>query len=197
MSQASIHGKFTEEFELTQIISHSKVQLDSKDIFENWRRCSITANFFAKYYSSFFPEDDCDGKYISKKSAEYSISYLLNELFENAAKFSNAGKKSVFFEVFCLKHYILFQVSNYILAETKLSFSDLIQELLSNDPGELYIKKVEENIDTGKAGSGLGYLTLMNDYNITFGYKFEPVLEEPNIFKVTIQAYHNYEENIN
>ena len=197
MSNISIHGRFTENFELSQLISHSKVQLNSDNIFENWRRCSITANFFAKYYSSFFPEDDGGGKYIQKKSAEYSISYLLNELFENAAKFSNANRKSVFFEVFCLKNYILFQISNYILAETQLSFSNLIQELLSNDPSELYIKKVEENIDTGKSGSGLGYLTLMNDYNITFGYKFESVLEEPNIFKVTIQAYHNYEENAN
>lgn len=39
------------------------------------------------------------------------------------------------------------------------------QRLLTEDPGELYIEQVERNAeDDGDGHSGLGFLTMLNDY---------------------------------
>jgi hypothetical protein len=49
----------------------------------------------------------------------------------------------------------------------------MLAELTASDPGELLIARIEANAaDAGASGSGLGLLTLMNDYGARLGWIF-------------------------
>jgi hypothetical protein len=50
----------------------------------------------------------------------------------------------------------------------------------------LYVKRLERNTQEQEGGSGLGYLTLINDYGIALGFKFEAA--GPDLVQVTVQA---------
>src|SRR5438132_10066674 len=56
---------------------------------QRWRNNGLSADFLADYLSTFFPGDDsaADEPYAELKSA---VSYVANELLENAMKFSYA-----------------------------------------------------------------------------------------------------------
>jgi hypothetical protein len=46
--------------------------------------------------------------------------------------------------------------------------------------------RLERNTESEQGGSGLGYLTLINDYGVALGFKFEPA--GPDLVQVTVQA---------
>ena len=95
----------------------------------------------------------------------------MNELLENAIKFRVPGTISVD----CSLHQGNFEltVSNDTEAEVASRFQALIEEITSRDPGELLIERIEANAaDENSSGSGLGLLTLMNDYGARLGWDF-------------------------
>ncbi|MEO1353215.1 MAG: ATP-binding protein, partial [Cyanobacteria bacterium J06635_15] len=51
-------------------------------------------------------------------------------------------------------------------------FQTYIQKIITSDVSELYFKQLEENIDNNQK-SGLGLLTIINDYKAKVGWKFE------------------------
>jgi hypothetical protein len=52
-----------------------------------WNHCSLTADFLSHYYAVFFPPDGDRGELVDRDDMRHSISYLMNELIENAVKF--------------------------------------------------------------------------------------------------------------
>jgi hypothetical protein len=54
-------------------------------------------------------------------------------------------------------------------------FGTLLDELACGDPGELLIERIEANAaNENSNASGLGLLTLMNDYGARLGWQFDP-----------------------
>jgi hypothetical protein len=64
--------------------------------------------------------------------------------------------------------------------------------LLKGDPDKLYLQKVAEDSGESANDTGLGYLTLMKDDAIRFGFRFYPVSDES--MAVAIQAHVNIKE---
>ena len=178
-------GDFTEKF-LENPESSSTVEMDAEDMSQNWRRCGISSDFIARYYSYFFPYREKSRERISRDTAENSISFVMNELIENTAKYSDAVDKSVQVDVALFEDLLVFQVSNQVLEETAQSFISMSQELMSGDPEELYVKKLEENVELESSGSGLGFLTLMNDYGVRLGFRFKK--NGDSAYCITVQA---------
>jgi hypothetical protein len=88
---------------------------------------------------------------------------------------------------------MIFQMTNHIQPEDKEPFVNVIQEFLEGDPDELYFQKLEESFETNSSGSGLGYLSLIKDYGIQFGFHFEPKGTES--LAVDVQAHVTTKEN--
>nr|WP_208995384.1 hypothetical protein [Roseibium hamelinense] len=104
--------------------------------------------------------------------ARHSIGYLLNEILENAVKFRETGN----IEVICSLENGRFEagIANVISRETTDSFQKHLNVMLKKDPGELLLERIEANaLDPESGGSGLGLLTLMNDYGAELGWQFE------------------------
>ena len=185
MDAVTVLGNFKEQVKESSL-SDSTLMLNSADMSNNWRRVSLTADYLAKYYSYYFPYKEKALFTMSRSEAENTLSFVINELIENTAKYSNTTKKNVTIKLSLEEKDLFFHISNYIAHDTAQEFIDICKEIFENNTEELYIKKLEENAETGKGGSGLGYLTLINDYDIGLGFKFEKTQEK--IIKVTVQA---------
>jgi hypothetical protein len=186
-----IRGSYIEKLK-EKAISESSISIKSDDLYQNWRRVSLSSDFLAKYYSYFFPYYEKATEILSRHDAENSISFVLNELIENTAKYSNTGDKTVNIKIMLLEKILLFDISNFITEKMAKSFLSLAQEILEGNPEELYMERLERNMEKDIGDSGLGYLTLINDYGIVLGFKFEKI--EHDIIRVTVQAKMNHKE---
>ncbi len=172
--------------------SRNSMLLDATHLATQWRRCSLNADFWAHYLSFYMPVPTPPGM-LRREAMEYMLSYLLNELLENCAKFSAGPIQTVCYQSWILEDRMVFQVTNHITPAKQKPFINLIQEFLEGDPHELYFQRLEQNAELSCNGSGLGYLTLMKDYDIRFGFRFRPV--EADSVAVDVQAHVNMKED--
>ncbi len=180
-----IFGYFTNERNDQEylIIGFSPTSIPLK---QRWRNSGLSADFLADYLSTFFPSEDSDSV---DRQAEIkdAVSYIANELLENAMKFSHAPSEQPVSIGLHLQHDLVrFYVTNSVDPDTVPSFQEFIQKLLSEDPYELYIRLLERNAeDDYDAHSGLGFLTMMNDYDAKLAWKFDTVQQQPKKINVT------------
>jgi hypothetical protein len=172
--------------------SEASLHLASTDMLQHWRRVSLSSDFLAKYYSFYFPYREKAKGRISRETAENSISFVLNELIENTAKYSNTADTEVRVRVLLLERTILLEVSNAVTAKLADEFRASMREVLAGNTEELYLAKLEANLQEARSDSGLGFLTLINDYQVQLGFKFERT--GTDICRITVQASMNCEE---
>ncbi|MBP5971497.1 ATP-binding protein [Brasilonema sp. CT11] len=189
MSQ--VFGEFIEDF--TQ--EHDSLELSftssARSIKQHWRNLRLSAYFVADYFSTFLP-DEPDSERI--KAIKNNLSYISNELLENAIKFDEKIKNSpVKFGVHFLKDFekvtaVIFTKNSMTTQKVEI-FQALIKELLSADTYELYVQQVEKTSEDEQSEvSGLGLLTIINDYSAKLGWKFESDPIHPKMITVTTMA---------
>lgn len=176
---------FWETIQQNDLPNHSMV-LDGGQLAEHWRRCSLTADFWARYIALYVPMAVSTTR-LQRSAMSDVLSYLLNELFENCAKFSTGPHLMVCHQMWLRETEILIQLTNHIEPANALPFQTVIEEILTGDPDELYFQKLEESAELDLDGSGLGYLTLIKDYGIRFGFRFRPL--GPDSVAVDVQAH--------
>lgn len=131
----------------------------------SWHHCGVTSDFIGEYFSR------ACGKDIDANDARHSISYMLNEILENAIKFRHGGNVEIRSSLEAGTFEI--QILNRIDPETATKFQGHLKTLLEREPGELLLERIEENaLDPDSTGSGLGLLTLMSDYGARLGWSF-------------------------
>ena len=180
------------KYDKKSVLSRTSMSLHSGDLTGNWKRCGLTSDFIAKYYSFFFPYKEKSENTLYREEAENTISFILNELVENTEKYSDVNGKEVEISETMDEELLIFEVSNQINQKDAQKFQKICAEILGDDPQELYIKKIEENLETGSSSSGLGYLTLINDYGISFSFSFEDW--DNGLTQAIVQAKLNYKE---
>jgi hypothetical protein len=131
----------------------------------SWHHCGVTSDFLGEYFSR-----SC-GRGIDAVDARHSISYMINEILENAVKFRHGGdieiRSSLEEDLFEI------QIVNCVDPETATKFQTHLAGLLEREPGELLLERIEENaLNPESSGSGLGLLTLMSDYGAKMGWSF-------------------------
>ena len=188
---AQIFGDFVESFSPGQDSLELTFTPNSLPIKKRWRSNRLSANFMADYFSNFLPlnEDDPAQKRRIKES-KGAVSYVANELLENAIKFNNQGTNfKIKFGIYFIEEADLTAVlfaTNSVSAEGFDKFQKFIQELLCSDTEKLYVQQIEKSAEEENSGaSGLGFLTMINDYSAKIGWKFEIVQKEPKMIAVT------------
>jgi len=155
------------------------------DIFPmQWKQCGATANFLASYFGTFFQAST--GKEQAPRSYEIdAMSYILNELVENAVKFNEGGVVHV--QVGLLDQELLFMVENEISRPTISTLKPKLLELVTQDPAELFLRRIEEKAENpDNDSSGLGFVTMMSDYKAKLGWKLSAAA--PNSQKLTFST---------
>ncbi len=164
-----------------------RMVLDGEQLAKHWRRVSLTSDFWAYYLALHIPVSISPER-LNREAMHSVLSYLLNELIENCAKFTAGSIKTVIFEVWRFDDDIVFQITNHIKPERQAPLVDILSELLDGDATELYFQRIEENAESGLSGSGLGYLTLMMDYGVHFGFRFRPINDQSVAIDVQAQV---------
>ena len=155
---------------------------------QRWRNNGLSADFLADYLTTFFPGNEDDPSTIDRQAEiKSAVSYIANELLENAMKFNDeASDYPIDIKLQLLSDGVIFSVANSISRSSIGKFQAYIEQLLTCDPSELYIQQLEKNAaDESCSASGLGLLTMLNDYTAKLGWKFKTVQTDPEIIAVT------------
>ena len=171
------YGNFVEMAETQEylIISFSSTTLSIQD---RWRNNSLSADFLANYWGTFFPAHPSESHH-HRAEVQDTVSYIANELLENAIKFSyEPAKVPIKIGIYLSEVILRFYVSNSVNPQTLGKFQQYITKLLTEDPGESYIRQLERNAEENSTESRLGFLTLLNDYDAKLGWKFDTFRDE-------------------
>lgn len=163
-------GPFREGLELA--FSPSSVPLKQR-----WRNNGLSADFLADYVTTFLPRDQNDPTSLDRHSEiRGAVNYIANELLENAMKYSEEDLAHPTTIRLALRaDSILFTAANSTGAERGQAFCAFVRELIDGNPAEIYVRQLERAAETG--GSGLGLVTMINDYGATLAWRFENLAE--------------------
>lgn len=155
-----------------------------------WGNYGLSADFLGDYFAAFFPGDAMPASKINQRdTVKAAVSYIANELLENAIKYNDDSAKVPV--SICLNLYeqeLIFQVVNYSALDTAEKYQAFIQKLLDSDLDELYMQQLEKTA-TGIDDSCMGILTMMNDYGARFGWRFQPLEQQPMVVQVEVLVY--------
>ncbi|ACK64878.1 conserved hypothetical protein [Rippkaea orientalis PCC 8801] len=164
----------------------------SSSIKKIWRNNRLSAHFIADYFSNFLPIDENNPAYKQRvKNSKGAVSYVANELLENTMKFSDPNSDhDIKIGVHFLNNSeftVTVFATNAMAAQDIDKFQYFIQELLSCEPDEFYVRQIEKSLseEEEEESSGLGLVTMMMDYSAKLGWKFETCPKDPKIVLVT------------
>lgn len=179
-----IFGNFQENFSKDREFLNMGFSPSSLSIQERWRNNGLSADFVADYMTTFFPrKSDSKSEQLRQSELKHAVSYIANELLENAMKFNfPTSERSIEFGIHLLDRetaQIVLHATNSISPEQATEFQDFIQELFTGDPEELFMRQMEINAENPENfGSRLGFLTMINDHSAELSWKFDRVDEE-------------------
>lgn len=167
---------------------------NSIPIKQRWRNNGLSADFLGDYLATFFPADEPD-KLLKRNQIKGAIRYIANELLENAMKYNDVTKHySVNIRFQLYSDHLIFWVSNSISSENITKFKSFIRELSESDPQVMYLQRLKQNIkrnfqeEKHNRSGGIGFLTMINDYNAQLSWKIESFPTEEPIAVVTTRV---------
>ncbi|WP_407275939.1 DUF6272 family protein [Halothiobacillus sp. DCM-1] len=142
---------------------------------QRWRNNGLSADFMGDYVTAFFPRDDHDPATGRRQSEiQGAVSYIANELLENAMKYHDAASgASISIELVMTPDRVTLTLNNRITAAQAEAFQAFIHKLAVSDADTLYMEQLESNAMTGSS-SGLGLLTMVNDYGAALAWQLVP-----------------------
>jgi hypothetical protein len=189
-----IFGDFKTDFQISQEYLTLGFSPSSVPLKQRWRNNGLSADFLADYLTTFFPEDP-DNPTSSQRQVEIksAVSYIANELLENSMKFCDESLTNpISISLELEPDRIIFISTNTVAPEQVAKFQAFIEELLASDPDEFYVLQLERSAEEEHSGqSGLGFLTMINDYNAKLGWKFEERSQYPQVITVTTMVQLN------
>ncbi|MGD2181957.1 slr1658 superfamily regulator [Lusitaniella coriacea] len=196
MTEFQVFGDFQEKL---QGHSHEFLILGISDnsmtTQKQWQKNGLSADFVAAYLATFLPlkQEELENKKLRKRIQE-SVNYIANELLENAMKFNDRKfPHPIKFELHLLKDEnlkIFMKTKNNISYETLEHFRTFIKDFISSDPDEFYLRQLERTDD--EYTSGLGFISIKNDYFAKLGWKFEKIEQEPLAIAATTMVQLEY-----
>lgn len=159
-----------------------------------WRNQRLSAHFVADYFAKFLPDRDNNSENKQRiKETRGALSYVANELLDNAMKFNlETSQHKVKFGIHFWENSepiaVMF-ATNSLKRQEAEEFKVFIQKLLASNPEDFYISQVEASAEDENADiSGLGFVTMINDYHVKLGWKFESTDSNPEVVSVTTMA---------
>lgn len=188
---SEVFGEFIEEFPLEGDLLELRFTSSSKPTKESWRNNRLSADFVADYFSNLLSVNQDDAQREERiKDIKNTVSYIGNELLENAIKFHEYPKHhnvklGIYFRE-NLEITVVIYTRNSVSIQRAEKYQAFINLLLTSDANELYIQQIETTAaEEFNEVSGLGLLTLVNDYSAKLGWKFESEPSHPQIITVT------------
>lgn len=119
------------------------------------------------------------------------VAYAVNELLENAAKYSLPG--AVQFAAALAEDEVILSLSHAVATPHAERYRSRAIDMVTLDPMEMLLATVERNAlreGESESASGLGLLSLMSDYGARLGFAFvADAATASDCMRVTTQAH--------
>jgi hypothetical protein len=154
-----------------------------------WGNYGLSADFLGDYFSAFFPGDERSDSHINRReTVKAAVSYIANELIENAVKYTDeVASLPISIALYLYESEIIFRATNYAHQKSVEKYQNFIQEFLNSDPDQFYTNQLEKTA-LGIGESSMGILTMSNDYEAKFGWMFQGHETKPDIIQVIVMA---------
>ncbi|EMI66467.1 GHKL domain protein [Leptospira noguchii str. Bonito] len=152
------------------------------DLRVQWRRCSLTADYISNY---------CSYQEKLDSGTSNTISIVINELIENAAKFSKDRKGEIFLDLKYYSEMLKIEIKNLTDEISKNKLEKSISVLTDRNSDETYINKLKKG---EKNDSGIGLLLLSKDFPVRLGFLINEVSSAT--YEVIVRAYLDLNEVI-
>jgi len=168
---------------LTINFSASSVPLQQR-----WRNNGLSADFLADYLCTFFPGED-DATHNRRAVIKDGVNFVANELLENAMKFNfPAARQPVRLYMGLMQDKVLLYVTNCIDPSVVEGWLHELNRVLTEDTQDLFLEQLAKNNNAGNSDSGLGYLSMINDWNASLAWKFESAPDDKKVLQVTVMV---------
>jgi hypothetical protein len=147
------------------------------DFVMEWDRCGLAADYFAAHMSHAFD---------SREAVRALLSTVLNELIENAVKFSSDKSHTASVRMNNFGEVIAFETRNRTDARRADALQVLVRDLEAQSADELFLARIADPAGTAGSPSGLGLLVLKKDYGVRLAIEIEPAADGG--FDVWVQA---------
>ncbi|MBH23477.1 MAG: hypothetical protein CMH57_03230 [Myxococcales bacterium] len=156
-----------------RLSAHVALQLHPARFPVPWEQCGATANFAASWFlDSSAAAQRLGDDPILHSQWRGSVSYVFNELLENALKF-HVGDDPIDLLLGVEEEQLVILVRNTATSEQAAALPPRVEPIVHGDPTELLIARVEANVDGDASSSGLGFLTMRTDYDVTLGWRLQ------------------------
>jgi hypothetical protein len=151
-----------------------------------WKANGLLADSLANYLTLFYPNRNV-------QELQENVGYLANELLENARKFQDTNAEEPFQIKFLLyQDCLILSAKNTIPPENVKkfqSFLKVLKDLHEDELKQLSLQEIKKAAETGNTDvSRLGLLTMLKDYKVKLGWRFETVQQIPEVIVVTTMA---------
>jgi hypothetical protein len=155
-----------------------------------WSNYGLSADFLGDYFAAFFPGDTVEDSPINRRDAvKGAVSYIANELLENAVKYSDDKTRCpISISLYLYDEQIIFQSINYASPAIAEKYRSFVQLVMASDLEELYAQQLEKTA-LGTGESNMGLLTMMNDYGARFGWQFQAAETTSNPVQVNVLVH--------
>ena len=155
---------------------------------QRWRNNGLSADFLADYLCTFFPGED-DETHNRRAIIKDGVNFVANELLENAMKFNYPSAQcSVRLYMGLKQDKVLLYVTNCIDSAVVEAWQLELKRVLTEDTHELFLEQLMTNEQEDNSDSGLGYLSMINDWNAKLAWKFEPSPSDKKAQQVTVMV---------
>jgi hypothetical protein len=169
---------------LTLVFSPLSTPLRSR-----WRNNGLSADFVSDYVTTFLPiRDDLSFLEVHQKAIRHAVSYVANELLENAMKYHQANVDTpIRIHLALTSEHITVTATNGVGSPQASVYKEYVTKLLAGEPEEMLMAQMEA-VATGSTSSSVGLLTMMNDYGAQLGWRFDIAPELTDTVAVTTTA---------
>ena len=156
-----------------------------------WEKNGLLADLLANYVAIFFLADATDSNSVKKQNQLKGIvSYIANELLQNAVQYHDENLGDISIQLQSSDDSVVLYVTNSIPPDQVDNCRSFIQKLLNTDPEEFYIYQMTRDIEDDETmTSGLGLLTMTQDYGAKLGWQFDIVQKQPKKITITTMVH--------
>lgn len=165
MDRATLLGHFSQAAPMTALTG-VELQLRAIELVAHWRRCGLTADWLAHFFAYDFAPN-------TRETAVSVLSTVINELLENAAKFSGDKQRNVGISVRHHGEFMCIETHSTAADGQVAVLRDTMDDLGREPLDELFARRMQTKALPG--ASGIGLLILKKDYGARLGVKLSPL----------------------
>jgi hypothetical protein len=156
-----------------------------------WRNNGLSADFLGDYVTTFLPaKDGVAAGEMRQTEIKHAITYIANELLENAMKYhERLADVPIGIHLELTSDQIAVSASNSINIVQAEQYRAFVECLLAGDAGDLLLRQQEQSAKgSGSTKSCVGLLTMIIDYGAQLGWRFEVGSAQSEVVTVTTSA---------